>query len=304
MATPRQIEIFLQLANNLHFSRTAQQLGISQAALSRELNNLEHSLNIRLIDRSNKWKIALTAAGKAYYQQTKNLPHILERAEKSAKRAYRGETGTLNIAVANMIYDYLPLGELFRSMHEKYPEIKLIIRDFMSSPQVNEQIISGDADIGFIAFSNHGSPDVRLRLNKLMELDVSFAIPSKHPLAYKKNLELKDFINCNFIMPPLQYVPYLRGYFEKLFRDTCGVPLKIEQEALGIRATRQLVSANLGVGLVIKPHKPDERENIVYRDLPIDLKRIVSASWDENNASPVLKNMLSLLPDFIKNHAG
>ena len=103
-------------------------------------------------------------------------------------------------------------------------------------------------------------------------------------------------------MPPAKYVPWMRGYFEKLFKDNCGVPINIYQEALGLHATRQLVSAGLGIALVIQPHKPDERENIVYRKLPIDLKRVITAAWDENNSSPVLKNMLALLPEFIKNH--
>jgi len=302
MATTRQIEIFIQLANQLHFGRAAQILNISQAALSKELSSLEQSLNVRLVDRSNKWNIVLTAAGKAYFQQIKNLPHILERAEKSARRANRGETGTINIAVANLIYDYLQLGDFFRLVHEKYPELKLIIRDFQGSPVICNQIVAGEADIGFLGLSSQGSPELELRQYKLLELDISFAIPRKHPLAVKKNLELKDFAGCNFILPPAQFIPWLRLQFEKKFREACNAPLKVEQEAVGIRATRQLVSAGLGIGLVTEPFALDERENIVYRKVSqLDLKRIVVAVWDESNQSPILKNVLSLLPEFARN---
>ena len=300
MATIRQIEIFIQLATHLHFSRAAQALKISQSALSRELNSLEKSLNVRLVDRSNKWNISLTAAGKAYFSQIKHLPHTLERARKSARRASRGETGALQVAVANVIYDHLPLGELFRSMHERFPEIKLMIHDLMGSPMICQAVENGDADIGFIAISNLNSPVNNLRQLELLELEVSFAIPGKHPLAHKKDLVLKDFIGCNFIMPPAQQMPWLRSQFEKIFYEACGAAPHVEQEALGLRATRQLVSAGLGIGMVIKPKVLDERENIVYRDLPLNFKRIIVAVWDENNDSPVLKNMLGLLTEFIK----
>jgi DNA-binding transcriptional LysR family regulator len=103
MATIRQIEIFLQLAENLHFGRTAEKLGITQAALSKEIRNLEQSLNCRLLDRSDKWNIQLSAAGRAYFSKVKNLPQQLDLAQKSAMRASRGETGTLAIAVTSMV---------------------------------------------------------------------------------------------------------------------------------------------------------------------------------------------------------
>ncbi|MBE6379555.1 MAG: LysR family transcriptional regulator [Lentisphaerae bacterium] len=297
MATIRQIEIFLQLAENLHFARTAEKLGITQAALSKEIRSLEQSINCRLLDRSDKWNIQLSAAGRAYFNQVKNLPQQLDLAQKSALRASRGETGTLAIAVSNMVYDHLPLGEILRKMHKKYPGIKLSIRDFQGSPMIYNEIISGNADIGFLAISNHHQPPEHVAHLPLTELELSLAIPAQHPLAHKQTLQLSDFINCNFIMPPSQHAPWLRNYFEKIFLEQCGTPLRVEQEALGLRATRQLVSAGLGIGFVIKPSSLDKQENIVYRQLPFDFKRIICAVWDEKNQSQILKNFRKLISE-------
>ena len=295
MATIREIEIFLKLAEELHFSKTALQLGITQAALSKEISKLENSLACRLFDRSDKWNIRLTAAGKAYFDEIKGLPELLRKADEHAKRAARGEHGMLTIAVANMVYDHLQFGDILQKMHEKYPAVKLLVRDSQNSPQVYSQILSGEADIGFLAVNNLGSPEQNLQQLKLLELPISFAIPATHPLAQKEKLKITDFRNANFILPSARYVPWLRKQFEDFFFQYCKSLPIVEQEAQGLRATRQLVSAGLGIGLVVKPGTVDKRENIVYREVDLMIKRIIIAAWDESNHSRTLKNFLKIL---------
>ena len=295
MATFREIEIFLKLAEELHFGKTALLLGITQAALSKEIGKLESSLDCRLFDRSDKWNIRLTAAGKAYYDEIKGLPELLRKADEHARRAARGEHGMLTISVANMVYDHLQFGGILQKMHEKYPAVKLLVRDSQNSPQVYGQILSGEADIGFLAVNNLGNPEQNLQQLKLLELPISFAIPATHPLAQKEDLKITDFKNANFILPSARYVPWLRKQFEDFFFQHCSRLPIVEQEALGLRATRQLVSAELGIGLVVKPGTVDERENIVYREVDLMIKRIIIAAWDENNQSRTLKNFLKML---------
>ncbi len=295
MGTFRQISIFLQLAKTLHFGRTAQQLGISQAALSKEISQLENSIGFRLFNRSNKWNVTLTEAGKVYFQQLKNLPNTLTQARERARRTAAGEAGTLTIAVANMVYDYLHLGDLLRQLHDMYPDIRLFIRDHQGSPPVIEQIKNGQVDIGFLAVNNLGNPIPGLSQRKMLSLPLYLAIPSDHPLARRSNLLIEDFRNCQFILPPAEQAPWLRNYFETFFIQHCGQLPLVAQEAMGLRATRQLVSAGLGVGVVVKPPESDERENIVYCSMPFDLQRIIVAAWDENNQSQALKNILALL---------
>ena len=297
MITFRQIEIFLSLAENLHFGKTAQQLGITQAALSKEIHKLETHLNCQLFDRSDKWNITLTAAGEAYYSSIKPLPQLLQKAAHSAHRASRGESGRLNISVANMVYDYLQLGKLFRLLHERYPELRLHILDNQASPDVQKQVESGEVDVGFFAVSNLNNKIEELRQLPLRELALNFAIPGNHPLASKKDLTIQDFRNYHFILPPQRQAPWLRSYFEQFFLEHCQCKPQVAQEALGLLATRQLVSAGLGIGLVVEPPENEIFENVVYRPIPLELKRQLVASWHQNNHSRALRNLLHLLPD-------
>ena len=295
MATIREIEIFLKLAEELHFSKTALLLGITQAALSKEINKLENSLECQLFDRSDKWNIQLTAAGKAYYEKIKGLPELLSGAREHARRAARGEHGMLSISVANMVYDYLQLGNILKKMHEKYPAVNLQVRDCQGAPYVYKQVRDGEADIGFLAVNNLVDLDQSFQHIKLLELPICFAIPAQHPLAQKVELKITDLKNANFILPSAKFVPWLRKQFEEFFYRHCGTYPTVEVEALGLRATRQMVSANLGIGLVVKPAVEDERENIVYRNADMMIKRIIIAAWDESNHSRTLKNFLKIL---------
>ena len=103
MATFRQIEIFLQLAETLHFNRAAAELGITQAALSKEIGKLEKELNCQLFDRTDKWNIVLTAAGVIFREKISPLPGTLAEAAEFARRAGRGNSGRLSVAVANLV---------------------------------------------------------------------------------------------------------------------------------------------------------------------------------------------------------
>ena len=134
-----------------------------------------------------------------------------------------------------------------------------------------------------------------MRKKPLTELPVNLVFPARHPLARKKDLKIGDLANCNFILPPAEQMPWLRKYIDNFFLEHCGRLPQAEQEAVGLRATRQLVAAGLGIGLAIKPRTQDSRENVVYRNAPFPLKRQIVAAWDEENSSRILKNFVKLL---------
>ena len=89
MITFNQLKNFLSLAEILHFARAAEKLGITQAALSRDIKKLETELSSALFDRSDKWNIKLTAFGKVYYEHLKVLPEMLEKTSIPERRRNR-----------------------------------------------------------------------------------------------------------------------------------------------------------------------------------------------------------------------
>ena len=94
--TFRQIECFLEICRDFHFSKAASRLGLTQPPLSRNIKELEHVIGTRLFDRSTK-KVSLTPAGVAFLGEVYQFPIQVNRAIDSAQRAESGEQSTLRI---------------------------------------------------------------------------------------------------------------------------------------------------------------------------------------------------------------
>ena len=300
MITLKQIQNFTTLAEELHFARAAQRLGISQAALSNEIKKLENSIGCQLFDRSDRWMIKLTEAGVIYLRQIKNVPELMEESAQLARKAARGETGTLSIAVAGLIYDFVDIGQLCKNMLQKYPEVKIRIYDTLVSPAAASLVRSGKCDISFFATSNISRSLENLSFRKIVDIPLAFAIPATHPLAKKENLKIQDLKNSHFILPPAEEAPRLRSHFDNFFLQHCKSSPLVVHEAAGATGSLQLVAAGLGIALIPCPPARENVKNVVLRHLPLGIDRYTIAAWDENNASRVLRNFIALLPNAIK----
>src|SRR5215469_16783476 len=97
MSTPdlRQLRYFLAVAEELHFGRAAERVGIAQPPLTQQIQKLETRLGCRLFERGRT--TSLTEAGAALLEETRRILAQVERAVETTRRAARGETGRLRI---------------------------------------------------------------------------------------------------------------------------------------------------------------------------------------------------------------
>lgn len=98
----RQLRYFVVLAEERHFSRAAEQLGISQPPLTRQIQELEQGLGARLFDR-NKHSVELTPAGRVFLEETRKTLEQGTRSVQLAQRAAGGDPGRLNLGVAPLL---------------------------------------------------------------------------------------------------------------------------------------------------------------------------------------------------------
>ena len=97
MLTRRQLECLVAVAEELHFSRAGERLGIAQSAVSVQLQQLEHKLGVRLLNRGKRQPISLTDAGMLLYTEAVAALRHLERAENVAVLAAKGMSGNVRI---------------------------------------------------------------------------------------------------------------------------------------------------------------------------------------------------------------
>jgi DNA-binding transcriptional LysR family regulator len=93
----RDLRYFVAVASELHFARAAQQLFISQPALSQQIRSLEAELGFKLLDRNSRG-VQLTREGELFLPEAKNVLREAERAAEVARALAEGATGNLRLS--------------------------------------------------------------------------------------------------------------------------------------------------------------------------------------------------------------
>lgn len=121
-----QIDYFMAVATNLSFTKTSEELFVSQPAISRQIAVMERELGVKLFKRNNK-KTELTDAGKLYYEMFKKFKAEFIRTKKEALALEKKTERVIKLGFLEGwdLYDYVP--NIISKFNEVYPDIKVII---------------------------------------------------------------------------------------------------------------------------------------------------------------------------------
>ena len=141
----RHIRAFLKIAETRNFTRAANDMHLSQSALTVQVQQLEESLGVRLFDR-NKRGVTLTAAGKDVFGPLQRLFNDAQTIVEHARDLSSASTGFVTIAaLPTVCAGALP--ELVRSFSETYPGIRVQISDVVAE-RVREAVLKREVDFG------------------------------------------------------------------------------------------------------------------------------------------------------------
>lgn len=289
MLNMNQVRCFIAVATELSFRRAAKSLNMSQPPLTRQIQLLEHHLNITLLNR-DKRTVALTIAGKAFYHEALGLMKHIHDIEQYTRRVASGEVGTVSIGfVPNAFYKFLP--ELLAILKEQFPFINISLQQVDTFQQV-ESIINHQIDIGIVRIIPENSA---LESKLCIEETFLAAIPRTHALAERKTLQLKDFYNQQVIMYSISWKPFydlLTHAFEN--EDTKPNYVQYEANTMNILS---LVNAGFGAALVPESASTFKFDNVVYIPLSTtqNLCNKMYFTWrkdNENEAFHLIKDVI------------
>jgi DNA-binding transcriptional LysR family regulator len=139
----RDIEIFLTLAEELHFGRTAERLHVSVAAVSKALKKQERAIGVELFARNSR-NVRLTPVGEQLRDDLRGLYQGLTRSLERARLAARGKVGTLRVSLFPVnVQEMRRYWEGFRS---RYPQWELRLR-VSAYPDPFAQLRDGEVDV-------------------------------------------------------------------------------------------------------------------------------------------------------------
>lgn len=295
----RQLEYFVAVAEQLNFTRAAQQFYISQAAMTLQIKSLEEELGVKLFSRTNR-KVELTPAGNSFLGDARAIIKRTNDAIDRTKLATTGVTGNLKLGFVKG-FEKSILSDLLSEFHIKYPNISLqFTRDNVA--ELYDGIFFGDLDIILcILYSFDDMEDMKdMDYIVLKEYPLLAVMPGSHPLSHRASIkreELKDYPLVDIKKSENKYgeARTIKNTFAK-----AGFLPDVQYVSDDIETSLLAVAAGLGYAL-LPSYITDSltmREKVIAIPLEGEEKQIpVIAAWHRDNKNTAL---LKFVEDCIK----
>ncbi|MFN7930713.1 MAG: LysR family transcriptional regulator [Blastocatellia bacterium] len=238
----RQLKTFLAIAETRNFTRAAERVHLTQAAVSAQIKALEAEAGVPLFARVNK-KVFLTEAGELLVRRAERLLKAHDEALLALKELGEAETGRLRIGTASTMASNDLLPAILAELKREYPRAQITVRR-ATSTDIVAQILQNDLDVGLVSLPVEAS-DIRAEVLQRDRL-VAIMQPA-HPLAHQRSIS------------PLQLAaePLIMGEqggntrrLIDLFFAKSGVRPEVIMELGSMTSIKRMVEHGLGLSLV------------------------------------------------------
>ena len=205
--TPRRLRQFLALIEHAHFGQAAKALGVSQPALSKSIQLLEHELGVTLFDRRTDG-VVVTAFGQLLEEKSQSLLLAEQDLRRDIALLASGETGALKVALGpypSVTCGYAAIARL----HARHPQIK-VTAHVVGWREVAHQVATGVVDLGIAEISTLQGRD-EFTCELLGEHQGRLFCRPGHPLASIRSLSLAHTLNYPWVASriPLRLAKHL-----------------------------------------------------------------------------------------------
>ena len=288
-----QLKVFTAAAENRSFTKTAEQLFITQAAVTQHIQALENAIGCELFDRRTR-PMNLTQAGKIFYGDAKTMLKQMESAVTRAMDAAAGGSGNLHIGFLKG-YERSDLSVLARRFRGAHPNTFLTF-DRMSADQLSSGLMQGVYDIIFTwgCTNLRQNPEVNWVMTDKIRLAV--AMYAGHPLAGRIQLtraELRGEIIL-YMSPSGDFESYGDAVYYRLYQESGYVP-NILYRSSDMEVILTMVAAEEGISILPEffTSKHVGADNLVFVPLVGEMEHEeIDAIWRKDNQNPLLSELI------------
>lgn len=287
---------FYYVAKNESISRAANELLISQPAISKAIKTLEDQLNTNLFIRKRDG-VELTEAGETIYKKIKDAMDLIGSAENDLKTLTNMESGTINIGASKtIIHEFLM--PYIKSFHKAHPNINIKIHTDKTSDIIKK------AKMGIIdvIFTN-------LPYNLPQEFN-EFKLIDLHD-CFVANEDFSEYKNKKLTIKDLENLPLLvltKGTATRIrldnFCEENNIHIKPAMEFSSNTLIKEFTEEGFGIGLLNEEHIKEELQSgkLFKLDINLTLKeKYLGMVYNKENKSLVAKNFIKYIKDSIKN---
>lgn len=195
----RQLEHLIALAELGSFTQAAERLHVTQSALSRSIQNLEHELGAPLFDRVGK-RSELTPLGRVVLARARRVTLETTEIQRSAELLQQGEQGEIRVGLGSGPGALL-LVPLLQYVAGLYPRIRITVERGSTEMQV-DRLRAREVD-ALVVDVRRVIPSPDLVIERLLELRGGFVCRATHPLAHAQGLDIDAVLRYPVATTPL-----------------------------------------------------------------------------------------------------
>lgn len=260
----QSLQAFLAVADTQSFSRAAEQLHLTQPAVSKRIATLESQVDARLFDRIGR-RIALTEAGSVLLPQARRILFTVEDSRRALANLSGQVGGKLTLATSHHIGLHR-LPPLLKQYTQRHPDVELDLH-FLDSEQAYQGVLAGTLEMAVVTLAPH--PHDQLQVVELWRDRLCFTCAIDHPLAshattqartHQGVLSLSALCDFNCVMPGAK--TFTGSLIAQRFAEA-GLKLPVSMATNYLETLKMMCSVGLGWSLL--PEKMIDSELVELR---------------------------------------
>jgi len=245
--------VFYTVAKCGSLTKAAEELYISQPAVSQSVKQLENQLGVRLFNRTHRGMELSAQGGKIIFNEVERALALLNQAENRVAEMKTSATGVIRIGASDTIFEYF-LADKIVEFHERFPAVKIeLMADF--TPDTIEKLKANRCDVAFVNLPITEDPELRLYGN-CMRLNDIFIVGEKYKeLMDERRIPLAKLKEYPLIMMDKNTVA--RRALDA-FLSAHGEDLQPSIEVGSWDLMKRLVARGMGVGVIPREYAARE----------------------------------------------
>ncbi len=287
------LKAFVIVSETGSFSEAAEQLYLTQSAISKRIQSLEAELKSPLFDRRGR-NVRLTEAGEAFLSRARKILYEYDDGKRAIENLSESIGGHLRVGTSHHIGLHR-LPDVLREFIRRYPEVKLDLK-FMDSEEVCTQIDRGELEIGVITLPTKTIEN--LKIEAIWDDPLSIVVGHEHPLYDEPEIVAERLNNHPAILPAPN--TYTRQLIDRHF-DKLGIAPNEIIAVNYLETIKMLVS--VGMGWSVLPLSMAKSEPKMLKPFSLsgfNIKRTLGVCWNRHytlsNAARALQQLLHQIP--------
>lgn len=189
-----RLHVFHTVAIRLNFTKAAEELFITQPAVTKHIQEIEKHFKVKLFER-NGTRIKLTAAGETLFQYTKQLFTLYRNLEYDLNSFTQQQTGKLRIGASTTVAQYV-LPPVLADFHKKFKDIKVTLTTG-NSEHVEQALQQKNIDLGIVEGQSKSQV---FKYTEFLKDELVLVANSNHPQAKKSAIKLEELLKIPLLL--------------------------------------------------------------------------------------------------------